>query len=83
MKTLEFTEADIIAAFTQSTATAEPGAGMTLQERIEATGLTFYMARLKVRRLVKAGEWEVVKVPRTGITGVTMPVWAYRPKGAA
>lgn len=76
----EFTEADIIAAFTRTAEGADSGDGMTLQEIVEATGLTLYTARMNMRRLVKSGAWEVVKAPRAGMTGVTMRVFAYRPK---
>lgn len=79
---LEFTEADIIAAFTQAAAAdTDAGNGMTLRELAEVTGLSISAARAKMQRLVTSGSWEVVRVPRRAMTGITVPVWAYRPKG--
>jgi hypothetical protein len=53
---------------------------MTMPEIREKLGICDRTAANLVRKAINAGAWECVKVPRTGIDGVTRRYPGYRPK---
>lgn len=61
----------------------DPGAGVTITEIADSTGLHRRDLREMIRRAMSRGEVEVCRVPREGIDGVTRQVPGYRVANAA
>jgi len=71
----------ILDAMTSVMAEDDPEAKTTRElQRVIGRDRKYIVEALRV--LIEAGEWECVKVPRTGIDGSARTVPAYRPKAA-
>lgn len=84
MEGSSITEAEVIQALEEAFARSEDGeSAVTTVELVGATGKTTNCVREGLKRLMKEGRLECVRVPRLTLDGRTHPVPGYRLKGAA
>lgn len=84
MAAIRVTEAELLDELRAATQSVAPKSGdaLTMPEMAEALGIGRGAATLRIRRLHRAGQIDVVRVQRMGIDGVVRPLVAYRLKKA-